>query len=276
MDMPAPFASDKPNAARMYDYALGGHHHFPIDREATHRATAIYPDVPHVARANRALLQRAVRALCALGVDQFLDIGSGLPTVENVHEIAQAMLPNARVVYVDYDPVTVAHSQAILELAQATSAVSVQADLRTPASILSHPQVRAGLDWERPVAVLMFAVLHFVPDGEQALQAIRTLRDALAPGSYMALSHGTTEQVPPDIYTQLEQLYGRSSSHLRFRSREEIAAFFQGYTLLDPGLVFLPEWRPEPGDTLFRDAPERSVALAGVGRKDGPEGQVDV
>ncbi len=255
---------DRPSVARMYDYYLGGAHNFAADRRAAQQAVAIYPDLPLIIQTNRAFLRRAVTFLVEQGVEQFLDIGSGIPTAGNVHEIAQGENPAVRVVYVDIDPVAVAHSQALLR--DNPLATVVQADARRIEEVLEHPEVRGLLDFGRPVAILLVALLHFVPDDGEAHGIVRALREALPSGSYLALTHASLEQAP-EQRAQLERLYAQATSPLCFRSRAEIARFFEGLESVEPGLVYIPRWRPEGPDDLFADEPERVGGYAGVGRK---------
>jgi len=257
-----------PNPARMYDYILGGNHNTESDRIAAERARAIYPDMPLVFRANRAFLRRAVLYLIDQGIDQFLDVGSGIPTVGNVHEIAQHANEDARVVYVDVDPVATALSAAVLrDNAQATV---IQADARDPASILSHPETRRLLDLDRPVALLLVSMLLFVPDDAEATELVRMFRAALAPGSYLALSHPASEAVTPEVVARSEAIYARTDRPARPRPRAQVEDFFAGFTVVDPGLIWLPLWRPEDiddfGDLLLSE-PRRSAMMGGVGRK---------
>jgi hypothetical protein len=255
---------DRPNVARMWDYFLGGAHNFAIDRQAAEAAIKLYPDLPLVAQVTRALLRRVVRFLLSQGVDQFLDIGSGIPTAGNVHEIAQRVNPAARIVYIDIDPVAIAHSRAILE--GTARAVAIQADARRPDEIVGHPEVRGGLDWTRPIGLLAFALLHFVPDNEEARRMLQVLRDALPSGSYLALTHATADGVDAATAERGEQLYRRTSAPLHFRTRDEIASLFEGMELVEPGVVYVPQWRPASDDNLLLDQPVRSANYAGVGR----------
>ena len=264
---------DRPSVARMYDYYLGGHHNFAVDRAAAAAAIGIWPDLPLVMQANRAFLRRVVAFLAARGIDQFLDLGSGIPTAGNVHEVAQRANPAARVAYVDVDPVAVAHGRALLRGDPRTTAV--QADARRPEQVLGHPEVRGLLDWARPVAVLLLALLHFVADDAEAEGLVRRLREALPPGGYLALSHATTERIPPDAHARMTRLYARTSSPLTGRSRAQIARYFAGLELVEPGLVYLPRWHPEGDEDLFLDEPARAITLGGVGRRPargGPPG----
>jgi hypothetical protein len=251
-----------PNVARMYDYFLGGFHNFATDRELAERTIAVWPQVPAIARANRAFLGRAVTHLVESGVRQFLDLGSGVPTVGNVHEIAQRVAPDARVVYVDVEPVAVAHSRNILE--GNPHAAVVQADLRNAQGVLAAPAVKELIDPTVPTALLMVAVLHFVPDSDEAAAAIRTYREALGPGSWLAISHGTDEVVPPEVAEQVYPLYQQTSSSAVSRTRDELTALLDGYDLVDPGLVLVEQW--QPGSPADVDDPAKSPVWAGIGR----------
>ena len=254
---------DRPSAARIYDYLLGGSHNFAIDREAAHRAMQVRSDLAVQAQANRAFLYRAVRYLVAAGVRQFIDIGSGVPTVGNVHEVAQRADPRARVAYVDIDPVAVAHSRAILT--GNPQATVVQEDLRNPRAILEHPEVAELLDLDQPVGLLLIAILHAIPDTDDPFGVVGQLRDALAPGSHLAISHGTIDSMP-EAGQQMIQVSIRAGYPLALRSRAEVERFFTGFGLVEPGLVWAPLWRPEHPDDVD-DAPERASNYVGVGRK---------
>jgi SAM-dependent methyltransferase len=253
-----------PSVSRIYDYYLGGSHNFEVDREAARRAMEFMPGLPKIMQANRAFMRRAVRFAVDEGVTQFLDIGSGIPTFGNVHEVAQAASPGARVVYVDHDPVAVAHSEAVL--AGNADAGVVAADLRKPQEILSSPEVQALIDLNRPVALLLVAILHFVEDADDPYSAVAELRDALAPGSLLLLTHASYEGIPlsaeraggaVDVYKDIR-------NPLIMRSRDEIARFFEGYDMVEPGLVPMPHWRP---DTPPEDEdPYAFSGFAGVGR----------
>ncbi|MET8247647.1 SAM-dependent methyltransferase [Streptomyces sp. NPDC005202] len=254
----------KASVARMYDAMLGGEHNFAIDREAVAAFTAIDPQVRTLARANRAFLGRAVRFLVEAGVRQFIDLGSGIPTQGNVHEVAQSASPGARVVYVDNDPVAVAHSEALL--AGNPDAAIVAADIRRPADVLSSPQVRGLIDFEQPVAVLMITILHFVAPEEDPAGIVAAFRDAVPAGSWLALTHAT-DQERPDTAAAVGQLYRtRATSPVTPRSYHEINSLFDGFDLVDPGLVHVPLWRPDPEDETPED-PSQYWVYAGVGRK---------
>ena len=239
------FDPTTPNVARIYDYYLGGKDNYPADREAGDKVLAADPQVRPTLLANRSFLGRVVRYLAAdAGISQFIDLGTGLPTRHNVHQVAQAANPDARVVYVDYDPVVLAHARALLAKDDATTVI--EADLRRPAGVLSDPGLRQMIDITQPVAVLMFAILHFVGRDEGATRIIADYRDAVAPGSYLALSLGTTDGVDPAKIARMQEIYQNVTAQLTYRSRAEIMGLFEGFGLVEPGLVRLPQWRPDP------------------------------
>lgn len=229
------------------------------------QVNAAMPDGPLISRANRSSLRRVVRFMAGAGIRQFLDLGSGIPTVGNVHEIAQKAAADARVVYVDVDLVAVIHSNAIL--AGNEQAAAVQADIRNPAGILTDPTVRSLIDFSQPVGVLLLAILHFVADQDDPFQIVRTLRDAICPGSYLALSHPTAEGSNGRRLDEVTRVGARSEIGVAIRGRAEITQMFDGLDIVEPGVVFTPEWRPDSPDDLFNDEPERSVTLLGVGLK---------
>ncbi len=254
---------DRPSGARVYDYFLGGNHNFAIDRQLADAIAAMSPAVGDTMRANRAFLRRAVRFLISEGVTQFLDIGSGIPTVGNVHEVAQKADPSARVVYVDIDPIAVSHSRAIL--ADDPRTAIIEADARDVDRILTDPQTRRLLDLARPVAVLLLGVLHFIPDRDQPADIVAGLRDAVSPGSFVALVNVTDEDQPPEVI-EAQKLSTRTDTPIYLRSRAQLLEQFTGLSLIEPGLVHLPLWRPDsPLDV--DEHPERFGALAGIGRK---------
>ncbi len=251
------------NVARVYDYLLGGTHNFLADQDVGRTVIAVEPNARAIGRANRAFLGRAVRFLAAAGIRQFLDVGSGIPTEGNVHEVAQAAAPGARVVYADMDPVAIAHSRAILTGNDDTTIID--ADLREPGKILGSEDTRRLIDFSQPAGLMLVAVLHFLQDADDPWQVVATLRDALAPGSYLVISHGTTEG-SPGVAQAAEKIYQRGvSAGLCMRTRQDILRFFDGFELVEPGLVEIPCWRPDDGST-----PDQSKfwgGLAGVGRK---------
>lgn len=253
-----------PSVSRIYDYYLGGSHNFEVDREAARKAMEFIPGLPKVMQANRAFMRRAVRFALDEGVTQFLDIGSGIPTFGNVHEIAQSGAPEARVVYVDHDPVAVAHSKAVLEGNDLAGVVA--ADLRKPQDVLSSPEVTRLLDLDRPVALLLVAVLHFVEDSDDPRAAVAALRDALAPGSLLILTHAAYEGIPlsEDRAGGAVGVYRNIRNPLVMRTSEEIATFFDGFEMVAPGLVQMPMWRPESSPE--QEDPYAFSGFAGVGR----------
>jgi hypothetical protein len=253
---------ERPSAARMYDYYLGGSHNFAADRELARLAVSHWPDLPMVMRANRAFLQRAVAYLVGAGITQFLDLGSGIPTVGNVHEVAAAADPSCRVVYVDMDPVAVAHSRILLEGVR--GAAVVHADARDIDSVLGARETGALLDLSKPVAVMMVALLHFVPDTDDPAGLTARYRAAMAPGSHLALSHATADGVG-ELMRDHEEIYRRSTTPIHARTRAQVQALFDGFALVEPGVVFLPLWRPDPGEAPV-EHPERYSGYAGIGR----------
>jgi SAM-dependent methyltransferase len=258
-----------PSVSRMYDYYLGGSHNFEVDRETARRAIQAWPGLPRVMQTNRAFMRRAIRFAVGEGVTQFLDIGSGIPTFGNVHEVARSLDPEARVVYVDNDPVAVAHSRAVLEGDARADIVS--ADFRSPQDILESPEVEGLLDMDRPVALMLVAVLHFIEDRDEPRKTIGELARALAPGSLMVISHGSKDGSPRrDADSELRKVYDSASARLVPRSPDEIEPFFEDFEMIDPGLVPLSRWRPDSAAEL--EDPAVLAGFAGVGRKAGLAG----
>jgi hypothetical protein len=253
-----------PSIARVYDYYLGGSHNFESDREFAEAAVAAMPGLRGIVRDNRDFLRRVVRHLAAQGIDQFLDLGSGIPTVGNVHEVAQAVLPAARVVYVDHDPVAVVHGRALL--ADVAGAAAVLGDVRDPAAVLRAAMGTGLLDPGRPVGVLMIAVLHFVFDEDGPNAIIAGYLDAFAPGSHLAVTHARADG-PQDV-RDAAKVYDRSRSPVRLRTAAEVRDLFDGLTLVDPGVVAVPRWHPDPVDD--RGAPVEDddyPVFAALGRR---------
>ncbi|HEX3648199.1 MAG TPA: SAM-dependent methyltransferase [Pseudonocardiaceae bacterium] len=251
-----------PNAARAYDYLLGGYHNFAVDREFVDRMETIAPGAIAHGHANRAFVGRSVRWLVHAGIRQFLDIGSGIPTLGNVHEVAQAAAPESKVIYVDIDPVAVAHSTAILAGNPRTAAI--QGDVRYPKEILRHPDVHELLDFSRPIAVLLNAVLHFVPDSADLAGILAEFGGALVSGSYFTMTHGVQVKEWVDDAADVQRLYQRAPSAAHSRTREQILDLFAGLDVVEPGLVPANDWHPDPetsGDTPL------GGLLAIVGRK---------
>jgi hypothetical protein len=257
-----------PNIARMYDYWLGGKDNFAADREAAERQAAAIPQLPRLARQNRDFLRRVVRFCAGQSITQFLDIGSGLPTNQNVHQVAQQVNPDARVVYVDIDPVVVSHAQALLSGSQTAA---IRGDVCHPEEILGAPEVRRLIDFSQPVAVLILAVLHIIPDEADPAGAVARLREAVAPGSYLAISHadvspthvvGTRRLTP--AARELEEAVASLQS-VPARTRDEITGFFGDMTLVEPGLTDIWAWRPD-GITAVTTSDFMRI-LGGVARK---------
>jgi hypothetical protein len=260
---PPEFDTSVAHQARMYDYLLGGKDNYAADRAATEAALKVYPEWAFTARANRAFLGRAIRYLTAeAGIRQFLDIGTGIPTAGNTHQVAQAIAPESRVVYVDYDPIVLAHARALLTSGEAGATEYIDSDLRSVTAILE--QASQLLDFTRPVAVTLVAILHAIPDTDDPHTIVARLMDAVPSGSYLALSHLGREFLPPETLRQMEDLSrGNIQQQFAYRSRDQVARFFTGTDLVEPGLVPLEEWRPGPGPA----DPGRSNLWCAVGRK---------
>jgi hypothetical protein len=250
-----------PNSARIWNYWLGGKDNCPVDREAGEQFRAIFPEIVEVARSTRAFLNRAVRYLAGeAGLRQFLDIGTGLPTADNTHEVAQRVAPKSRVVYVDNDPIVLAHARALLTSTQGVTAY-VDADLHDPDAILDA--TARTLDFSQPVALMLLGVLGHIGDDDEARSIVKRLLDGLASGSYLALCDGiNTSQAG----IQAQDDYDQSGAiPYRLRSPEQVAGLFAGLELVEPGVVSLPRWRPDP---TKGDGPPREIdAVGGVGRK---------
>jgi S-adenosyl methyltransferase len=258
--------TSKPHPARMYDAYLGGRDNYAADREAVRQILRDFPEVRAIARANRAFMQRAVRFLAGeAGIRQFIDIGTGIPSAGNVHEVAGQAAPGTRVVYVDNDPIVHVHANALLTGSGSTSIVL--ADLRDPEGILGDPKLRGLIDFTEPVALLLVAILHFI-EAEDPAGIVATLREALPPGSYLVLSHGTADFHPPGVAGQAAVGYEHATAPLVLRGFEQVSAFFDGFDLVEPGLVQAPLWRPDGRPPRPRDLAKLGI-YAGVGRKVG-------
>ena len=266
-EIPVPeIDTSKPHPARIYDYSLGGKNHFAADREVADKVMASWPNVPTAARANRAFLGRAVRYLAAeAGIRQFLDIGTGLPTTNNVHEVAQSVAPSSRVVYVDNDPLVLAHARALLTSAPEGRTAYIHADLRGPSAILSHQITRDVLDFAQPIALMLVGILHFIQDEDKPAEIIATLLDALPSGSFLVASHVTGEH-DPDGPAVGQRTYREAMMSAQWRDSDEFARLaFSGLELLPPGVVLVSEWRPE--GTSPRPTPAEVSCYGGVARK---------
>lgn len=251
----------RPNPARLYDYLLGGSHNFPVDREAATAMLSAAPEVADAARANRAFLARTVRTVADAGINQFLDLGSGIPTAGNVHEVAHRSNPAARVVYVDIDPVAVAHARAIV--ADDERVGVVKADLRQLDTVFADPEAIRLLVRDRPLAALLVSVLHFVAD-DDAAAVMRRLGEVLPAGSHVVLSHGTSEYDPnrESDAVAVKTVYSRTATPVQLRTREQVGELLAGFDLLEPGLVPLQRWRPDNAGTL-----KAENFVGAVGRK---------
>lgn len=257
-----------PSVSRMYDFYLGGSHNFEVDREAARQAMEAWPGLPKLAQANRAFVRRAVRYAIREGVTQVLDVGSGIPTFGAVHETAFALDPACRVLYADNDQVAVAHSRTVLEEAPAADIVS--ADLRTPQDILESAEAERLLDLNQPVALLLTSVLQYVEDKDEPDKAVRALTEALAPGSLVVITHASAQSAVKQGCSALRAVYGTSNAALTVRPRSAIEQLFDGLELVEPGVVALPEWRPE--EPLEQEESAAFAGFAGVGRKAGIAG----
>lgn len=255
---------ERASIARTYDYWLGGFHNFQADRDVAEYTNKVIPHGPSLARNNRSFLRRVVRLLVDGGVNQFLDLGSGIPTVGNVHEIAQARNPQTRIVYVDIDPVAVAHSRAILE--GNTGAGVVHADFRKVRDVLDAPEVARLLDLTEPVAVLLLSVMHFIPDEEDPVGVIDEYFDALVPGSHLAISTGSDDDLPPGFQDKLKAMYEEQVARIVYRSKKDVEALAGGLSPVPPGLNWVEDW-PEPNCVPELPDAARHSIYGGVWRK---------
>jgi hypothetical protein len=262
---PPEIDTEVPNSARIWNYWLGGKDNFPVDRRAGDDYRAIYPEIVDVARASRRFLTRAVRYLAGQAqVRQFLDIGTGLPTADNTHEVAQRVAPDAKVVYVDNDPVVLAHARALLTTTTRQGDTAyIDADLRDPDAILGA--AARTLDFTRPIGLMLLGILGHIEDDEEARSIVERLMDALPPGSYLTICDGTNDTSEAGVEAQ--RRYNESGAvPYRLRSATQVAAFFEGLEVVEPGVVSCPRWRPDPDD-LGRGLPAEMDQVAGVGRK---------
>jgi hypothetical protein len=257
------FDTSVAHQARVYDYLLGGKDNYAADREAAEAWLKVNPETAFTVRANRAFLGRAVRYLAAeAGIRQFLDIGTGIPAAGNTHQVAQVIAPESRVVYVDYDPIVLAHARALLTSGEAGATEYIDADLRDTGTILA--EAARLLDFTQPVAVTLVAILHAIPDSDDPHAIVARLMGAVPPGSYLALSHMGSDLIAPETLQEMRKIASsRSQQQYTHRTSEQVARFFEGTNLVEPGLVRVEEWRPEPGsgDT------SQSFIWAAMGRK---------
>ncbi|MGH4016375.1 MAG: SAM-dependent methyltransferase [Pseudonocardiaceae bacterium] len=260
--VPDEIDTELPSSARIYDYVLGGAHNFERDRQTAERLLKVVP-AQQMAQLNRGFLRRAVLFLVDTGIRQFLDLGSGIPTVGNVHEVAQDADPSCRVLYVDIDPVAVVHSELLL--ADNDNAAVIRADLRKPETILGHPEAHRLLDPAQPLGLLIVGVMQFVPDSDDPWAIVARYRDRLAPGSYLAMSHFTPDGMPEEMARAVE-VFKNTQEPAYPRSHDQVMRMFDGFQLVEPGLVYTAQWRPDPPDEPDPQ-PHRSNLYAAVGRK---------
>ena len=254
---------DKPNAARIYDYMLGGSHNFDVDRKFAEDMMAATNSTPRSYRMNRSFLRRAVKFMVDDGVDQFLDLGSGIPTVGNVHEVAQSINPDVRVVYVDNEQVAVSHSRRML--AGNPNAIIIDADLRDTRAVLGHPETQRMLDFSRPIGLLMVAIFHFIPDRDRPVEIVAGYRRALRGGGYLALSHFTGDDQAIVSATKGAQWYQQTANPLIMRTRTEFEALLTDVELVPPGVTWVQQWHPDNSEPEL-DIPSESAIYAAVGR----------
>lgn len=261
-DLAAVLRPGVPSPARIYDYLLGGKDNFAADRAAAYELLAAFPDARKVARANRGFMVRALWFLAAQGIRQYVDLGTGFPTSPNVHEVTRQVLPDARVIYADCDPTVTAHNRALH--ATVPGVTAIEGDLRCPQEILSHPELLGQIDFTKPVAVLMVAVLHFIRPEEDPGAIVRAFVDRMAPGGYLVISHGVSDSTPPHVLDAITTTYSGATSPVTPRTADEVATFFDGLELVSPGLVDVTRWRPER-----RTRAKGIQVAAGVGHKPG-------
>ncbi|MFF4508977.1 SAM-dependent methyltransferase [Streptomyces sp. NPDC001401] len=257
---------DKAHSARMYDYFLGGKTNYAVDREAAENVRRHFPAAETAARVNRAFMHRAVACLARLGVRQFIDVGTGIPTSPNLHEVAQGVAPECRVAYVDNDPIVLVYADALLEGTAEGKTCYVQADATDPAAVIDAVRSEGVIDFGRPVALSLHALLHFVTGDDEPYRIVHRLLRELPPGSYLSVSHGTGD-FAPEVWQAIVDAYTQAGTPTQVRTRAEVLKFFDGLELIEPGLVVGHRWRPEPGSgpSLVSDA---QVSLyAGVARK---------
>lgn len=256
------------HSARVYDYWLNGKSHYQVDAEAAESVVRIWPGVKTAARLNRDFVHRVTRWLVdEAGVRQFLDVGSGIPTEPNLHQTAQEAAPEARVVYVDNDPIVLTHAQALLHSTPEGRTAYVHGDVREPEAILAAAELREALDLDQPVALTLNALLHFLPDARRPREIVRRLLEPLASGSYLVVTHGTADFTRPEVNERLRACYNSAVSEGQMRSRDEVAAFFDGLELVEPGVVVSRDWRPVDERTRSRHTDEECGFYVGVARK---------
>lgn len=253
-----------PSPARLYDFYLGGKNNFPADREYGEEIIRLLPELPTIAQANRGFLVRAVRYLANQGIDQFIDLGTGIPTPPNVHEVAQRVNPQARIVYVDNDPAVRIYNRAILT---ADGVASIEGDIRQPDEVLGNAELRALIDFDRPTAVLFIAVFHFIPDDYKPREIVKRFTECLAPGSHVALSAAISDDNDPAVIHRVEELYSGATAPFIWRTRAQVAALISDFDLISPGIVPLADWRPDSRSRAQKEQLGASWFCAAVARK---------
>ena len=264
-EVPAEIDTSVAHPARVYDYILGGKNNFAADQAAAQAAMAANPHLASAIRENRALMRRMGAFLAGeAGIRQFLDVGTGLPTTPNLHEVVQAVAPDARIVYVDNDPIVLAHARALLASSKDGSCAYLEADLRSPGEILADPQLLQALDMSKPVGLMLVGILHFIPDSADPYGVVARLVSALAPGSYLAIQHPSADFYPPGAGTAAA--YNRAGIPFQYRTKAEFERFLTGLEPVPPGIVPMAEWRAEE-ERQPRPAPVEAAAYAAVARK---------
>ncbi|MBB5159232.1 SAM-dependent methyltransferase [Saccharopolyspora phatthalungensis] len=258
----ADLRTDRAHGARIYDYILGGKDNYAVDRAAAEATKQIWPALPVHMRANREFMHRAGRYLATeCGIDQFLDIGTGIPTPPNLHEVVQEVRPQARVVYTDNDPIVLVHARALMSSTKQGRTAYVEADLRDPDTILASQEFRQTLDPSRPIGLMLIAVVHFIEDDDEALDVVRRIIDVLPSGSYVAATIAT-DDFAPEMLAEVRRTYHEHGETLRWRSHAQAAQYFHGLDLVEPGIVQMHKWRPD-NDTA-RNVPEADIAMYGA------------
>ncbi|MGW3568943.1 SAM-dependent methyltransferase [Streptomyces sp. NPDC000941] len=259
------FDTTKPHSARMYDHYLGGKDHYQVDEEAAAQVMAVFPGIRTCARENRSFMHRVTRWLTSeVGIRQFLDIGTGIPTEPNLHQVAQSVAPDARVVYTDNDPIVLAYAQALLTGAPEGRTAYIQADVRDPERIMGAPELHETLDLSKPVALSLNALFHFIPDEDKPYELVRQLVDPLPSGSYLIMTHCTPD-FAPEIWEKIIEIYHQGGIPAKVRTRSQVEAFFEGLELIEPGVQEPHLWRPE-GEPTALDSADGSFWV-GVARK---------
>lgn len=265
---PEQIDTSKAHSARVYDYWLNGKSHYEVDAEAAEEMVRIWPAVKTAARLNRDFVHRVTRWLVnEAGIRQFLDIGSGIPTEPNLHQTAQTEAPETRVVYVDNDPIVLTQAQTLLHSTPEGRTAYVHGDVKDPEAIMAAEELRATLDLGQPVALTLNALLHFLPDARRPQEIVRRLLEPLPSGSYLVITHGTTDFTSPDVNERLRACYSSAITEGQMRSRDEVLVFFDGLEMVEPGVVVTRNWRPVDEATRTRHTDMECAFYAGVARK---------